>query len=71
MFLSCSRLGKEFKMYEKEARDQAEKVKKMESDGKDEYDIRKQVQYLTIYLNVLTRPRLTDKEFMKLPQIRI
>ena len=65
------RLGKEFKMYEKEARDLAEKVKKMESDGKDEYDIRKQVQYSTIYLNVLTRPRLTDKEFMKLPQIRI
>ena len=30
-------------MYEKEAKDQEEKVKKMESDGKDEYDIRKQV----------------------------
>jgi hypothetical protein len=37
------RIGKEVKMYEKEAKDLEEKVKQMEGDGKDEYDIRKQV----------------------------
>lgn len=37
------RIGKEVKMYEKEAQSLEEKVKKMESEGKDEYDIRKQV----------------------------
>lgn len=31
-------------MYEKEAVEQDEKIKRMESEGKDEYDIRKQVQ---------------------------
>lgn len=30
-------------MYEKEAVDQEDKVKRMESEGKDEYDIKKQV----------------------------
>jgi hypothetical protein len=40
---SCLRLGKEVKMYEKESKSLEEKVKQMESEGKDEYDIRKQV----------------------------
>ena len=31
-------------MYEQEAKGLEEKVKKMESEGKDEYDIRKQVK---------------------------
>ena len=39
------RIGKEVKMYEKEAKDLEEKVKQMEGDGKDEYDIRKQVWF--------------------------
>ena len=30
-------------MYEKEAKGLEEKVKQMESEGKDEYDVRKQV----------------------------
>ena len=46
MVWRCSRIEKEFKMYQKEAKTQEEKVKKMESDGKDEYDIRKQVKWL-------------------------
>jgi hypothetical protein len=34
-------------MYEKEAESLEEKVKQMESEGKDEYDIRKQVRWLS------------------------
>lgn len=41
------RLWKEKNMYEKEAIDQERKVKKMESDGKDEYDIKKQKEVLS------------------------
>ncbi|XP_077989117.1 tubulin-specific chaperone A-like [Glandiceps talaboti] len=40
------RLGKERSMYEKEVVDQQEKINKMEADGKDEYDIRKQKEVL-------------------------
>ncbi len=37
------RLDKEKRMYEKEVVDQQGKVDKMKAEGKDEYDIRKQV----------------------------
>jgi len=37
------RLGKEIIMYEQEVVDQSNKIEKMEADGKDEYDIKKQV----------------------------
>ena len=39
-------------MYEKEVVDQEEKVEKMKVDGKDEYDIKKQVTvtFYTLYL---------------------
>ncbi|XP_070541816.1 tubulin-specific chaperone A-like [Ptychodera flava] len=40
------RLNKEKAMYEKEVVDQDEKIKKMEADGKDEYDIKKQKEVL-------------------------
>lgn len=40
---TISRLGQEKRMYAKEAVDLKEKVEKMKVDGKDEYDIRKQV----------------------------
>lgn len=45
MQLCCvaCRLFKEKQMYEKEVVDQEEKVEKMKVDGKDEYDIKKQV----------------------------
>ena len=37
------RLGKEKIMYEKEVIDQGNKIEKMKEEGKDEYDIKKQV----------------------------
>lgn len=40
-------------MYEKEAQQQTEKVEKMKAEGKDEYDIKKQVALLL--LNKLSR----------------
>ncbi|XP_028399202.1 tubulin-specific chaperone A-like [Dendronephthya gigantea] len=40
------RIGKEVKMYEKESQSLEEKVRQMESEGKDEYDIRKQKEVL-------------------------
>ena len=38
-------------MYEKECVSQEEKIEKMKTDGKDEYDIKKQVNMLDIYSN--------------------
>ena len=38
-----SRLSKEKSMYIKEAEKQEEKIQKMTEEGRDEYDIRKQV----------------------------
>jgi len=40
------RLTKEKQMYEKEAIQIAEKIEKMKTDGKDEYDIKKQNEVL-------------------------
>ncbi|KAM8961168.1 tubulin-specific chaperone A [Pelodytes ibericus] len=40
------RLAKEKVMYEKEAKQQEEKVEKMKSDGGDEYVIKKQIEVL-------------------------
>lgn len=40
------RVTKEKTMYEKEAEDQEKKVEKMKQDGKDEHDIRKQIEVL-------------------------
>ena len=40
------RLTKEKLMYEKEAKKEEEKVEKMRAEGKDEYDIKKQVNTL-------------------------
>lgn len=43
----AARLDKEKKMYEKEVLDEQTKVEKMKSEGRDEYDIRKQVCFIT------------------------
>ncbi|XP_072167168.1 tubulin-specific chaperone A-like [Diadema setosum] len=40
------RLMKEKTMYEKEAVDQEKKVEKMKTEGKDEHDIKKQIEVL-------------------------
>ncbi len=41
------RLTKEKQMYEKEVVDQEAKIERMKSEGKDEYDIKKQVVYFS------------------------
>ena len=38
------RLGKEKGLYEKEVKEQEEKIEKMKAEQKDEYDIKKQVK---------------------------
>lgn len=40
------RLTKEKMSYEKESKQQEEKIEKMKADGKDEYDIKKQIEVL-------------------------
>lgn len=42
------RLTKEKIVYEKEAEQQKERIEKFKSDGKDEYDIRKQEEVLQV-----------------------
>ncbi|CAJ0965618.1 unnamed protein product [Ranitomeya imitator] len=42
----CSRLSKEKLMYEKEAKQQEEKIERMKSEGGDEYVIKKQAEIL-------------------------
>lgn len=39
-------------MYEQEVVDQSNKIEKMEADGKDEYDIKKQVICRQIYKQI-------------------
>ena len=43
LYLFIQRLSKEKSMYIKEAEKQEEKIQKMTEEGRDEYDIRKQV----------------------------
>ena len=45
-FCSHCRLAKEKTVYEQEVVKQGEKIDKMKADGKDEYDIKKQVRKL-------------------------
>ena len=45
----CFRLAKEKSAYEKEVLKQEERIAKMKSEGKDEYDIRKQVEEQFIF----------------------
>ena len=45
-FCSRCRLAKEKTVYEQEVVKQGEKIDKMKADGKDEYDIKKQVRKL-------------------------
>lgn len=44
MALNCCRLAKEKTVYEKEVVTQTAKIDKMAAEGKDEYDIKKQVR---------------------------
>lgn len=43
MSYGLNRLAKEKEVYAKEVVQQSEKIEKMKADGKDEYDIKKQV----------------------------
>jgi tubulin-specific chaperone A len=43
------RIIKEKSMYEKEVQQTENRIEKMKTDGKDEYDIRKMVKYCLIF----------------------
>eukprot|EP00928_Gymnodinium_smaydae_P072484 TRINITY_DN55836_c0_g1_i1.p1 TRINITY_DN55836_c0_g1~~TRINITY_DN55836_c0_g1_i1.p1 ORF type:complete len:174 (+),score=42.16 TRINITY_DN55836_c0_g1_i1:60-524(+) len=72
---TVKRTKKEYEMYLKEEGTQRDKIEKMKTEGKDEYDIKKQVEVLNDTLTVIpdTRQRLqryladlkklTDEEF--------
>eukprot|EP00735_Rhodelphis_limneticus_P002328 TRINITY_DN1315_c0_g1::TRINITY_DN1315_c0_g1_i1::g.20032::m.20032 TRINITY_DN1315_c0_g1::TRINITY_DN1315_c0_g1_i1::g.20032 ORF type:complete len:109 (+),score=24.55,sp/P80584/TBCA_RABIT/45.00/2e-17,TBCA/PF02970.11/1.8e-26,DUF2333/PF10095.4/0.048,APG6/PF04111.7/0.095,DUF4404/PF14357.1/0.22,DUF342/PF03961.8/0.37,V_ATPase_I/PF01496.14/0.93,DUF4407/PF14362.1/1.3,IncA/PF04156.9/72,IncA/PF04156.9/25 TRINITY_DN1315_c0_g1_i1:102-428(+) len=55
------RIYKEYLSYQKERRDQEAKIKRMQDEGKDEYDIKKQREVLQETLTMIpdTRSRLT------------
>ena len=45
----CKRMVKEVQAYEKEVITNEAKIQKMRDEGRDPYDIRKQVIYISIY----------------------
>eukprot|EP00929_Paragymnodinium_shiwhaense_P097053 TRINITY_DN5882_c0_g1_i1.p3 TRINITY_DN5882_c0_g1~~TRINITY_DN5882_c0_g1_i1.p3 ORF type:complete len:144 (+),score=59.39 TRINITY_DN5882_c0_g1_i1:82-513(+) len=57
---SVKRTKKEYEMYLKEEVQQRERIEKMKADGKDEYDVKKQMEVLNDTLTVIpdTRARL-------------